>query len=136
MVLVPLKRSRRELAFQEVGEVEWEVGVGVVRTARRRETARSTATNGRVREEEGGRRECVRGQRREQEAGWKRAGIVAIPLDEGYCTLYRATTHRRKLPNISLPNEIYCTLDVQCTLEWTPTKIATPAFQIQRPHRF
>lgn len=26
MVLVPLKRSRRELAFQEVGEVERELG--------------------------------------------------------------------------------------------------------------
>lgn len=90
--------------------------IGKVKSARRRETARRTATNGRVREEEGGRRECVRGQRRKQEAGRKRARVLRIHLDEGYCTLYKATAHRRKLPNITFPNEIYCTLDVQCTL--------------------
>ena len=78
----------------------------------------------------------MRGQRRKQEAGRKRARVLRIHLDEGYCTLYKATAHRRKLPNITFPNEIYCTLDVQCILQWTPTRIATPAYQNQRPYRF
>ena len=43
MVLVPLKRSRRELAFQEVGEVEWEVGG---RKGKEREEARDGEKHG------------------------------------------------------------------------------------------
>lgn len=43
MVLVPLKRSRRELAFQEVGEVERELGG---RKGKEREEARDGEKDG------------------------------------------------------------------------------------------